>query len=260
MDNVLQTVINIFRDNNLFIIYLYSALLLFIIDFFYILCINLYIYSIRYRLRKGKIKENTFLDQICSEYQRITLQGAGIKTQSFIDSFFKRKKHFLLRSIELIELSDSIFFMLGLLASFTIILSSLLSIDLKNLQGMEDLYQRLTGFLPDLKSALFFFLLGIILSIIINILKKLWNSKKSLLEFEEELKNYLEIEIGSVQDVRIRQLEVLKEIVSALKKLNFEPEADSLDIDKQLSNLENEDNILDNEIAISQEQDLEKPE
>ncbi|MEJ6950562.1 hypothetical protein [Natronospora cellulosivora (SeqCode)] len=239
----LQEIINFVRANGLlFSLFVCFVLLTLVFKIVMILVLNFSLMKMEKSIQEN-LDENIFFKNLLESYQeQLKVQYNLVNTKSFLNNYFLQNKRKHIFFIELIERSDYFYILIGLLVSFILSLSAIISLNLEDLNGFDDFFIRIQDMLYVLRPVLFFLILGIIAAIIVNIFIRVFNLRKRIENIKTKLEDYLENKVKHKYNYKLKQLKLFEQLIETIDT-GFVRLEDLLEEKEDITNNDNGNNV-----------------
>ncbi|MFW6014891.1 MAG: hypothetical protein ACOCRK_00475 [bacterium] len=210
---ILSEVMKIINNNIYISIYIYFIISFLLLEIIYLIYTNIQLKKITKNIKTNNQYNLKFLNIIIDRYNvLINNYKENVDTSVFIDDYIYDNKRVMLYFNKIISESDAIFLLFGLLGSFTILSLSFLSVNLEGINNFNQLFDRFQIVLTAVKPAFFVFIVGVLSSLIINLLYRLFNTEERIKRVKVELRNYLENNIKGQVSKHSHQLEAINRL------------------------------------------------
>ncbi len=220
-------ILNILEINNIisfihsqglfFTLYIYLILFVLLSELSSLFFLNYHLIKLGKSINIDSVEKNPFLEDLIKKYRELlSRQYDMVNTRSFINSYFSKNSKIKFYVISLIENSGFLFFLLGIMGAFIVMLSAIISINFDGLTGFQGLYTRLEGVIYTLKPALFFIIISIISAIFINVFSKLFAIGSRFENIKNRLENYLENNLKYKYNRELKQLELFEKLIDVI--------------------------------------------
>ncbi|GAB6100665.1 hypothetical protein JCM16358_25440 [Halanaerocella petrolearia] len=218
--NLLESATGFWSKHPYITMYIVAIILIGIFMIWRLRRVNLRLDQIIDNMNNNNYESDSFLKGMKEEYEELLAKSKDkINTQSFIEAYFSKKIDGIIKWIKIIDKSVSVLILLGVLGTFIGLTFSLSNIDLNILsQDMTKGINKLSKLLEGMKIAFYTSIAGMITSVIVNVVNRIWNPEQKMISIMTRLEDYLDNNIRGQIDRQTRQVEAVTELSNKIEQ------------------------------------------
>ncbi len=182
-----------YEAHRLLSFYLLTIFIFMLFEILFLFKANWVFFKMKKKLERKNFKSGDFLTILTADYEKIlSYSGQSVNTRSLVETRLEQDKSKLMRGIKYIENTVLLYVLLGFLGAVFMIAVFILG---RNFEGFESIQYLIETLSTQFRAFLIAIIFGIICSVIMKILIKLFNTRGRIDKLIDKIVIHLETEV-----------------------------------------------------------------